>query len=310
MSSTDHSNNNIIGHLFAVFPVMAWGTSFLVSKNLLAVLTPIQLMWLRFVIAYIALWIIHPVWYFQWRDELRFLAMAVAANTLYFYTENTALTLTQATNVSILVSTAPILSAILLSLSRKKEVLSRQQKTGYGVAFIGVVFVVLNGALVLHLRPAGDLLALASAMSWAVYNLFARNMLERFDSFLVSRKLMLYGIISAFPMVLAEGQKIQLSAIMSPEGIASLFYLGIICSAVCFVLWNSAIARIGTLKTNLYIYAVPLVTMLAGVLLQREKVTGMGLLGIALVVGGMVLSNLDKSYAVSMKIVPKGEVDR
>ena len=108
---------------------MAWGTSFLVSKNLLAVLTPIQLMWLRFVIAYIALWIIHPVWYFQWRDELRFLAMAVAANTLYFYTENTALTLTQATNVSILVSTAPILSAILLSLSRKKEVLSRQQKT-------------------------------------------------------------------------------------------------------------------------------------------------------------------------------------
>lgn len=188
--------------------------------------------------------------------------------------------------------------------------LSRQQKTGYGVAFIGVVFVVLNGALVLHLRPAGDLLALASAMSWAVYNLFARNMLERFDSFLVSRKLMLYGIISAFPMVLAEGQKIQLSAIMNPEGIASLFYLGIICSAVCFVLWNSAIARIGTLKTNLYIYAVPLVTMLAGVLLQREKVTGMGLLGIALVVGGMVLSNLDKSYAVSMKIVPKGEVDR
>lgn len=223
MRSTDHSNNNIIGHLFAVFPVMAWGTSFLVSKNLLAVLTPIQLMWLRFVIAYIALWIIHPVWYFQWRDELRFLAMAVAANTLYFYTENTALTLTQATNVSILVSTAPILSAILLSLSRKKEVLSRQQKTGYGVAFIGVVFVVLNGALVLHLRPAGDLLALASAMSWAVYNLFARNMLERFDSFLVSRKLMLYGIISAFPMVLAEGQKIQLSAIMNPEGIASLF---------------------------------------------------------------------------------------
>ena len=94
MRSTDHSNNNIIGHLFAVFPVMAWGTSFLVSKNLLAVLTPIQLMWLRFVIAYIALWSIHPVWYFQWRDELRFLAMAVAANTLYFYTENTALTLT------------------------------------------------------------------------------------------------------------------------------------------------------------------------------------------------------------------------
>ncbi len=292
MSKTNQSKN-IIGHLFAAFTVTAWGTSFLVSKNLLMYLTPTQLMWMRFVIAYIALWIIHPVWYFQWRDELRFLAMAMVSNTLYFYTENTALTLTQATNVSILVSTAPILSAILLSLSRKKEVLSPQQKIGYGVAFIGVVFVVLNGALVLHLRPAGDLLALASAMSWAVYSLFARNMLERFDSFLVSRKLMLYGIISAFPMLLAEGQKIHFSAILNPAGISSLFYLGIVCSALCYVLWNSAIARIGTLRTNLYIYAVPLVTMLAGVLLQQEKATGMGLLGIVLVVGGMVLSNME-----------------
>ena len=294
MSRTDQSKN-IIGHLFAAFTVTAWGTSFLVSKNLLLHLTPTQLMWMRFVIAYIALWIIHPVWYFQWKDELRFLALAMVSNTLYFHTENTALTLTQATNVSILVSTAPILSAILLSLSRKKEVLSRHQKIGYVVAFIGVIFVVLNGALVLHLRPAGDLLALASAMSWAVYSLFARTMLERFDSFLVSRKLMLYGIISAFPMLLAEGQRIPLSAILNSMGVVSLFYLGIICSALCYVLWNSAIARIGTLRTNLYIYAVPLVTMLAGTILRFEKVTGMGLLGIVLVVGGMVLSNLERT---------------
>ena len=274
MSRTDQSKN-IIGHLFAAFTVTAWGTSFLVSKNLLTHLTPTQLMWMRFVIAYIALWIIHPVWYFQWKNELRFLALALVSNTLYFYTENTALTLTQATNVSILVSTAPILSAILLSLSRKKEVLSRHQKIGYVVAFIGV--------------------ALASAMSWAVYSLFARTMLERFDSFLVSRKLMLYGIISAFPMLLAEGQRIPLSAILNSMGVVSLFYLGIICSALCYVLWNSAIARIGTLRTNLYIYAVPLVTMLAGTLLRFEKVTGMGLLGIVLVVGGMVLSNLERT---------------
>ena len=106
---------------------------------------------------------------------------------------------------------------------------------------------------------------------------------------------MLYGIISAFPMLLAEGQRIPLSAILNSMGVVSLFYLGIICSALCYVLWNSAIARIGTLRTNLYIYAVPLVTMLAGTLLRVEKVTGMGLLGIVLVVGGMVLSNQERT---------------
>lgn len=287
-------NNSIVGHVFALFTVTAWGTSFLVSKSLMAYVTPIQLMCMRFVIAYSALWIIHPKWYFRWRDELQFLILAVVSNTLYFYTENTALTLTQATNVSILVSTAPIISAVLLSLSPKREVLTRRQKVGYGVAFLGVIFVVLNGALVLHLKPAGDLLALASALSWGIYSLLARNMLERFDSVLVSRKLMIYGLVSSLPLLLAEHQPIHFSALLHPAGIASLLYLGIICSALCYVLWNSAITRIGTLKTNLYIYAVPLVTMLAGTILYHETVTGMGLLGIILVIGGMVMSSVDK----------------
>ncbi len=57
---------------------------------------PVQLMVLRFVLAYAALWLIHPRWHFHWREEIRFLLMGLFANTFYSWAENTALTLTQA----------------------------------------------------------------------------------------------------------------------------------------------------------------------------------------------------------------------
>ena len=281
-----------IGHLFALLSVTIWGTSFIVSKNIMAHISPIQLMWLRFILAYITLWLLHPKWHFKWRDEAQFLMLAMLANTLYFLAENTALTLTQASNVSILVSTAPILSALLIRLFKQNERLSRYQTLGYGIAFIGVVCVVLNGVIVLQLRPAGDLLAFSAALLWAIYGILARKALEKFDSFLITRKLMFYGILTSIPMLLAEREPLALTPLLTPGSIFSLLYLGIVCSAMCYLMWNRAIRQIGTLKTNLYMYAIPMVTMLAGTVFLNETVTLMGAIGIVLVIGGMLLSNL------------------
>ena len=280
-----------LGHLFALFSVTIWGTSFIVSKNVMAYISPVQLMLLRFILAYITLWVLHPKWHFKWRDEAWFLLLALLANTLYFLAENTALTLTQASNVSILVSTAPILSALLIRLFRQNERLSRYQTLGYAIAFIGVVFVVLNGVFVLQLRPAGDLLALSAALLWAIYGILARRALEKFNSFLITRKLMFYGILTSIPL-LAENKPLELAPLITPGNVVSLLYLGIVCSAMCYLMWNRAIRQIGTLKTNIYMYAVPMVTMLAGTVFLYEAVTGMGAIGIVLVIGGMVLSNL------------------
>ena len=56
------------GHLLSVLCVLAWGTSFLVSKSLLDKISPVQLMLLRFVIAWLEIWLIYPKWHFNWRE--------------------------------------------------------------------------------------------------------------------------------------------------------------------------------------------------------------------------------------------------
>jgi drug/metabolite transporter (DMT)-like permease len=87
------------------------------------------------------------------------------------------------------------------------------------------------------------------------------------------------------------------AALASWGSLAGIGYLALIGSAVCYVAWNSSVERLGVRKTNLYIYAIPLVTLAAGAALLHERVTLMGAAGTALVVGGMVLGSLPERSA-------------
>ena len=286
------NRKQIKGHVLAGLCVIAWGTSFLVSKELMEKLTPVQLMFLRFVIAWAAIWVLYPKWQFHWREEGQFVILSLVGNTLYYLTENTALRLTLASNVSILVSAAPIFSALMLRMFEKGERLSGRQAAGIGIAFAGVLLVVFNGVFVLALNPAGDALALAAAMFWALYGYLAKRSTDRYDSFLITRKLMFYGIVTTAPLLLAEGKGLEGITAMTAGNVCGLLYLGLVCSALCYLMWNESIAEIGAMTANVYVYAVPVVTMIASAIFLKEKISAVGVLGVALVVGGMVLSSL------------------
>ena len=272
-----------MGHGMALICVVVWGSTFMVSKGLMTFLQPVQLMLLRFILAYLLLWVLHPKWYFRWREEWRFLLLALFSNTLYCLAETNAITLTQTSNVSILVSTSPIMMALLLAVIRKEEHLKRGQITGYAVAFVGVVRVVLNGMTALHLRPLGDLLALSAAASWSVYSLLLRRWSPLYDGLLITRKLMFYGILTVLPLVLLE---------FTWENALKLMYLGFVGSALCYLFWNKATQKIGVLKASLYIYMVPLVTLVVSAVALHETITVTGVIGIFLVIAGMVLGTI------------------
>ena len=289
-----NDKKHVKGHLFSILCVVAWGTSFLVSKNLMKDITPVQLMMLRFAIAWLAIWVIYPKWHFNWREEGPFVVLALVGNTLYYFSESTALRLTLVSNVSILVSAAPVISALMLRLFEPDERLSRRQIVGIGIAFFGVLFVVFNGVFVLKLNPFGDLLALAAAFCWALYGFLAKRILDKYDTYLSTRKLMFYGMITTAPLLLFDKGDMSGIAQLTLGNVCGLLYLGLICGAVCYLMWNIAIAEIGAMKANLYVYAVPVVTMIASAAFLEEAITWGGAIGIILVVGGMLLSSLNR----------------
>ena len=220
--------------------------------------------------------------------------LALFSNTLYYLAENTALTMTQTTNVSILVSTAPIFTAVILACLHKEERLTRRQILGFGVAFSGVILVVFNGHGALKLNFLGDLLALGAAVSWAVYGIFLRRWSDQYDTALITRKLMFYGTLTTLPLVMAEVAPVDLAAVFTLKNVAKLLYLSLIGNATCYLLWGNAVKTIGVLSANLYIYMVPIVTLLVSAVVLGESVSVSGLVGIALVILGMILGTLSE----------------
>ena len=109
-------NKNILWHLLAIAIVAVWGTTFVNTKVLYnSGLTPLEIFFLRFVIAYICIWFISPHQFFSrtWRDELIMVLLGITGGSVFFLAENYAVGLTYVNNVSFIVCTAPLLTVLL-----------------------------------------------------------------------------------------------------------------------------------------------------------------------------------------------------
>lgn len=225
-----------IGHIAALFTIVVWGTTFIASKTLLTTYSPAQTMLMRFVIAYIVLIVLnHKHEKFEWKNEIRFLLLALSGNTLYFLCENIALTYTLAANVSILLALAPMLTAILAHFFTKDERLHRGIFIGFGIAIIGVGLVVFNGTVLLKLNPLGDLLSFGAAFMWAIYSILLKYSVDRFDGVYLTRKVCFYSIITTILIVIFEKKEFPIGAIGEPKLLFSLLLLGILGSGICYV---------------------------------------------------------------------------
>lgn len=282
--------NRLTGYCFAAFTVVVWGSTFISSKVLLEFYTPAQIMLTRFILAYCALWLLRPKRLaLTMKQEGVFFLLGLLGCTAYFYTENTALSYTLASNVSIIVAAAPIFTAILAHFAGEER-FRASTLAGFLVAFSGVILVVCNGTFVLKLNPKGDLLALAAAVCWAIYSVLLRRASRGLDSILVTRRTMFWGIVTALPLVAAEGVPYPTAPLLTASGIANFLFLGLVGSALCFVLWNKAFRILGVVTTNTFIYLMPFITILAARIFLDEPISPLALLGAVLITAGVVLS--------------------
>lgn len=284
------TKSNRFYHLLAFATAMIWGTTLVSTKVLINHgLTPAEIMLYRFVIAYCLLWVLHPKSYpfGGWRDELVFAGLGFFGGTLYFITENTALGITLASNVALIVTTAPIFTAILAHLMVKGERLSKNLIIGSITALAGVAMVVFNGRFILKINPLGDFLSIAAAVSWACYSVLMKRLDKKYDIFYITRKVFLYGIITMLPIFYFDPLQFDSKEIFSLPVLANLLFLGMIASSVCYVLWNLALKHIGTVRTSNYIYFIPIVTLFTSVLVLNEHITLFALAGTVLILFGV-----------------------
>lgn len=284
--------NLIVGYIFAITVVVIWAMTFVSSKVLLEDFTPIEVLFDRFVIATLALLILRPkaLKFTSFKGELFCALSGLFGITLYFVAENTALTLSNASNVSLIVSTAPIFVAIGALIRNRKQKLGFNLILGFILAMIGIACISFS-SLKLELNPLGDLIALSSAIVWALYSLCvdkATNMgIKTLD---LTIKTFLYATFLTVPLMGIYGYEIKFEALLKPINICNYLFLSLLASAFSFILWTKANHFLGIVKTNICLYAVPAVTAVGAVLIIDEKLTIFNFIGMVLAIAGTVIS--------------------
>jgi len=285
-----HTTKNYIYHLIAILTVGIWGLTFISTKVLIEHgLSPQEIFLLRFLMAYLGIWFISPRKLFadNWKDELWLLWGGVTGGSFYFFTENTALEITLATNVAFIVCTAPLLTTILSLLIYKKEKATAGLVGGSLLALAGVALVVYNGHFILKISPLGDFLTLLAAFSWAFYSLIMKKMSGRYRTTFITRKIFFYGILTILPAFILHPWQFSLSGLWQPAVWMNLLFLGVLASLVCFVVWNIILKQLGTVRASNYIYLNPLFTSIGSAVLLDERFTVISLMGAMLILGGV-----------------------
>jgi len=285
-------DKKIILNLLALITVVIWATTFISSKILLNSFTPLEVMFYRFVIAYFLLLIIHPKFHkiHSLKEEAMFLLAGITGGSLYFLTENTAVKISQVSNVGLIVATAPILTALLAHFFTKGEKLNKNLVLGFLIAISGVFLVMFNGNFMLKLNPIGDILALCAAISWSVYSITTKTFGSKYNHLYLTRKIFFYALLTIIPFLFTSEFNFDVNKLLKFEVITNLLFLGVIASSVCFVVWNFTVDKLGVVKTNNYVYLIPAVTLILSVLILHEKVTLYSSLGALLIFIGVYVS--------------------
>lgn len=287
----------LLGHLGAFVTVCAWGSSFLASRVLMEEggWTPVETFVYRFSFAYLVLLLFtfRKIRSNSWRDEITFLVCGVCAGSLYFIAENYALQNTTTGNVSLLASIAPIFTTLLMAAVFRTRI-APMVAIGSVISFIGVGCIIFSNGQGLEINPAGDLLALSAALSWAVYTILVKRMIPHYNSFFITRKLFFYGVLTAIPLLCLQDSPLHISILFDwsqPKYMLNFLFLALMCSLAAYLIWNEAMKILGPVKANNYQYLSPLVTMVAAYIIFHEEIYILGYIGCVLIIGGLIISD-------------------
>ena len=269
-----------------------WGMSFILLKLGLDTITPISLALYRFLLLFPLI----LVRLYRYRYGLmrrvrgnwkQFSLLGFTGVTLYHAFQNYGLSLTTASNASLIISANPILITIFDYINNQESV-NRYQVIGIVLAFFGVILVIRP--LPLSLNPIGvfgDILTVGSAGSWALYSVYSKTMVARYGAEQVTWLSILFGTVYLFPITfLLESPQIPSSLLIW----TLLLVMSLLCSGLAYLLWSQALEELSPTRAGVFLYFLPVVSVSLATIILGEDVNSLFLIGGSFIVVGVYLT--------------------
>jgi drug/metabolite transporter (DMT)-like permease len=275
----------------ASIAVIFWGVSFVATKAVLRDVAPVTLIFTRFFIG--ALVLLAIVRELPPRESWPSLAlMGFVGVFVHQMLQSFALTMTTATNCGWLIGLTPLWSAVLAAIVLRER-FGFWKIVGLLGGFAGALLVVTRGDFSSRVfaRPStlGDALIFISTINWAIYTVIGHKTIRRIGPRRATSGAMLFGVAMLAPFFIARAGWRDLPH-LTPAGWGALLFLAVGCSALGYLFWYGALEQIEASRVAALLYAEPLVTFAAAVLLLGERVSAITIAGGILVLISVVLT--------------------
>lgn len=223
-------------------------------------------------------------------DKIRVAVAGVVIVAGYHLSLNVGERYTSSGIAALVVALSPALT-LLFAVWIGIERFSIRRAIGLAVAFAGVAVVItLGSGEELSLSGVkGPLIVLGAPISFALYNVILRPLLQRFDLLALTAATSLIGTVSLLPLLgwMEPGNVTSASA----SEVALVLYLGILSTLLGYVAWNIGLRRLGATTAVSWTYLIPALAVLIGAVTLEEPVTAWIAAGGLLIVGGVALSS-------------------
>lgn len=288
-----------------VYPLLAlaaifWGVSFIMTKELFVSephITVLIILAFRLVLATAitipTLLLLHKLEPIQKGDLKWFLLLALLEPFIYSICETSGVQLVSGSMSSIVVATIPLFVPFGMAAAYKEKI-SGLSLLGIVLSLIGLAVMLLFGSdNNMDSNPAG-LAWLAGAVATAVvFTIVLVKLVNKYKPFTITAYQNLFGCLYFIPFMLwFDGSNLPILS-YSWKMIMLLVVLGIFCSTIAYALYNLGIAHLGATAACIFTNAIPVFSLIAAILIGQETLTWSKPLGVAIVIAGVVIAQLE-----------------
>jgi len=266
---------------------LIWGTPYLLIKVAVSDISPVTVVFLRTVIGAV---ILVPIALARgnlgpalrhWRWIVLYTAVEIAVP--WFLVSDAELRLSSSL-AALLIAATPFVGVVLGRLTGSHDRFDARRLFGLVVGFVGVAVLVGLNVSVRDLGAAGEIGLVA--ICYAVGPLIiSRKLSEAPPIGVVAMSVLLPAIVYA-PLGLSHLP----AAIPPPQVLLAIGLLGVVCTAVAFLLFFALIAEVGPVRATIITYVNPAVALALGVALLGEPLTIGAVAGFALILAGLFLA--------------------
>lgn len=289
---------NLVTYGAVILAMIFWSLSFIWFKIANETFRPITIVFIRLVVASVilTLFLFFTKKFVKIRKQDRklFLMLALFEPFLYFLGESFGLTYVSATVGSVLISTIPVIATIgawLIFRERLKII----NYAGIILSFIGVLVFIINRDGSLSFNIKGLLLMILAVFSAVGYNLTLSRLVGNYGPVFIVNVQNIIGTILFLPLFLVTDLRHFANIPFNVQNLIPVLELALFASCGAFILFAFSVKRMGITRANIFSNCIPIFTAFFSFILLHEKLTFQNLAGMAIVIAGLFMSQINGS---------------